>query len=262
MRVLLVVYQPKILLLDIENTPELGYSFGTREVDILEVKEHSYILCIAYQWYGIDKSVRVLALPDYKGYKNGADCEEKLVRDAWKLLDSADIVVAQNGDSFDIKKLNSRFAFYRINPPQPYRTIDTLKGLRSRFGLPSNKLDEACKYFGLGGKLPHTGKHLWFGCMSGDRKAWKLMKQYNKRDVDLLRELYELLRPWMKHPNLTVLTGEYACPRCGSARFQKRGMSFTDGGAFVYQRVSCSNCGGSYATNREPSGFKLPSRPL
>lgn len=236
------MYQPKILILDIENTPGKGFFFGkTYETNILSVTEQSYILCFAYSWYP-DVHVKVLALCDYKGYKRGNDCEKKLMDDIWKLLDSADIIVGQNSDSFDLRHINTRFAYYGMTPPSPYKTVDTLKKLRQTFNLPSNKLDFVCNYFEIGGKLPNTGKDLWLGCMAGRLDDWKMMKKYNAHDVVLTQKLYKLLLPWGKQPNLNLFTGRYACPACGGKHLNGRGLEKSTGGT-IFQRLYCVDCG-------------------
>src|SRR5712664_1835689 len=94
------------------------------------------------------------------------------------------------------------------------------------FRFDSNKLDDLARYLGVGRKLPHTGFHLWKGCMSGDREAWKTMKDYNKQDVILLENVYYRIRAWDKnHPS--VNRGQEACPVCAGTDTHKRGFSYT-----------------------------------
>ena len=184
----------------------------------------------------------MFALPDYPGYKKDKENDGALVKHLHEFLDQADVVIAHNGDNFDIKKCNARFIFHGLTPPSPYQTVDTLKIARRHFEFDSNRLDALAKYFGIGGKLPHTGKHLWLGCMSGDLKAWKMMRQYNVHDVDLLEEVYEKLRPWStNHPNFNLYTRETACPVCQGKKFQKRGHLMTRTGQ--KPRLQCTTCG-------------------
>jgi len=53
----------------------------------------------------------------------------------------------------------------------------------------------------VGAKVKHSGFELWIKCMAGDAKAWKEMKEYQIQDVNLLIDLYEKLRPWIKKPS-------------------------------------------------------------
>lgn len=234
--------EPKILVYDIETSPHLIEAWGTYQTDALKVVRESYILCFAYKWLG-QKKTHVVALPDFKTYKKDPENDGELVKALHSLFDEADIVIAHNGDKFDQKKSNRRFLMHGLTPPSPFRTVDTLKVARSQFASPSNRLDDLGAHLGLGRKVQHTGKNLWFDCMAGDEKAWDLMKKYNKQDVDLLEAVYNVLVPWAKnHPNVTVYTGEEACPKCSSFNVIKRGIRHTN--ASSYQRYYCNDCGG------------------
>jgi uncharacterized protein YprB with RNaseH-like and TPR domain len=231
----------KILLLDIETAPGLGYAWESYETNIIEWERSWYMLCFGYQWYG-EGHVTVKALPDYSRYEHSRVDDYYLVRDLHSVLDAADIVVAHNGDSFDIKKSNARFAIHDLSPPSTYKTVDTLKIARKHFKFESNKLTSLGKYFGLGEKLTTTGWKLWKGCMAGDADCWRQMKEYNAQDVTLLGELYTKLRPWStNHPNLGLYGDATACPTCQSKDTQRRGYAYAK--TNKYQRFHCQGCG-------------------
>jgi DNA polymerase elongation subunit (family B) len=235
--------EPKILLVDIETAPNLGWFWEMWETNPIGIKTNWHLLSFSYKWLGL-KHIHTHALPDYASYKKDKDDDKELVQDLWNLLNEADIVIAHNGDAFDIKKSNARFIFHGMKPPMPYKTIDTLKVARRHFKFDSNKLNSLGKYLGVGEKLPHTGAHLWFGCMAGDKKAWAMMRKYNEQDINLLERVYLQLRPWMtNHPNVNIydqVAG--ACPSC-SGKVEKRGFGYTQLGA--YQRYKClrPSCG-------------------
>lgn len=256
-----MAYTPKRLLLDIETARHKGRFFGkVYETNIARIDSYSYILSVAYCWYP-STEVTVLALCDYKSYKRGNDCEEMLLNDVWSLLNEADMVIYQNGRAFDTKQLNSRFAYYRMTPPKPYKTVDTLKKLQNAFALPSNSLDFVCDYFGIGRKLPHKGEEMWYGCEEGRLKDWADMKRYNKHDVfPLLFKLYELLLPWGKDFNLNILTGEGGCYACGSTNLRNKGEEASMG--CFYTRFLCRDCGAWNRDFGEPRKPKVSIRPL
>jgi len=233
----------KILFLDIENSPNLGYIWGKYEQDVISFKQEWYMLSFAYKWLG-DRRVKSVGLPDFKLYKKEKTNDRELVGALWKLLDEAEIVIMHNGDAFDVRKSNARFLFHGFTPPAPYRTVDTLKWARKYFFLNSNKLDDIVKYLGLGEKVKTGGFDLWLGCMSGDKKAWKQMLKYNAKDVDLLESVYNKLRSWSdNHPNVNIVDEKKnACPICGSTKIQKSGFRMTRVGK--YQRFLCNSCGG------------------
>ena len=233
-------HKARILLLDIETFPNIGYSWAKYEQNIIDFIEHWYILCVGYKWLG--GKTKVMALPDFKGYKpHGKD--EDLVKFIWKLLDETDIAVAQNGNEFDFKKINTRFLYYGLTPPSPYKTIDTLQIARRKFAFNSNKLDDLGRDLELGRKVENQGFPLWLRCEKGDKKAWALMKKYNRKDVDLMEELYLKERPFItNHPNLDAYSSLPVCPRCGSSKIQNRGSAVDN--TYIYQRFQCQNCFG------------------
>src|SRR6185295_9016112 len=98
--------------------------------------------------------------------------EKTILQSIWKLLDEADVVITQNGKSFDSRKLNARFIHYGMRPPSPYRHIDTYLLVKAAAEFTSNKLeyltDKLCKRYK---KLSHSkfpGMSLWRECMNGN----------------------------------------------------------------------------------------------
>ena len=230
-------HTPRCLLVDLETSPTLNFTWGYYEQTAIGTKKDWYILSFSFKW--LDGKIQTYALPDFKLYKRDKTNDRELVRKLHKLLDEAEIVIAHNGDKFDLPKANARFLFHGLKPPTPYKTIDTLKVARRYFKFDSNKLDELARQLKLGRKLVHTGKDLWFKCMNGDLKAWKLMRRYNEHDVRLLEALYLKLRPYMQmHPHYV---GHKTCHVCGSPRVIKRGFDRLVG--FRKQRYQCQNCG-------------------
>lgn len=234
----------KILIYDIETSPIVGYTWGTWQQDVIEVLQDWQILCFAYKWYG-EKRTHVIAQDDYRDYKPGELDDTNVTRELRRLFNEADVVVAHNGNKFDQKKSQARMMLRGLEPPSPYKQIDTKVVAKRYAALTSNKLDDLGTYFGLGNKVQTGGFKLWTGCMAGDKKAWKKMKKYNKQDVVLLEKVYEKLRPWMaNHPAMNIEVGnEGACPKCGvKGRMQRRGFSTTK--TNKYQQYQCMACGG------------------
>lgn len=234
---------PAIALLDIETAPINGLSWGLRETDVIHVLRDTYLLCFAYKWLG-EKKVHTKALCDFPSYKRNKHSDKPLAMALWDVFDQADIIIAHNGDNFDIKKTQARFLVHGLKRPTPSKTIDTLKIARANFKFDSNKLDNIAGYLGIGHKLPHTGKHLWVGCMNGDPESWKMMKAYNAHDVVLLEGVYEQLKPWAKtHPILTALAPQKvtACPTCLSHNVQRRGWNIAR--VKKTPRFQCQSCG-------------------
>lgn len=233
----------KILLFDIETSPLMVYVWGLWEnnVSLNQVVEDWSVLSWSAKWLG----EKQLMYEDNRKSKNIRD-DKKLLKRIWELLDEADIVITQNGKSFDSKKLNARFIQHKMEPPSSYKHIDTKVLAKKHFGFTSNSLeymtDKLCKKYK---KLKHKnfpGQELWNECLKGNPKAWKEMEKYNKHDVLALEELYTKLQPWDASVNFNLYSkSEAPVCSCGSKDFQKRGFFFTNVGK--YQRYRCKRCG-------------------
>jgi len=231
---------PKILLLDIETSPNLSYVWGHYEQNVIAHELEWYMLSWSVRWLHDEPVTRCLA--DYKDYVAGSDDDKSLVQELWGFLDDANVVVWQNGDKFDYRKINTRFLRHGIRPPRPYRTVDTLKIARKHFAMNSNKLDDLGKYLGVGHKLEHKGFELWKGCILGDPDSWETMKAYNEQDVELLQRVYLKLLPWVfNHPNVSTLKGLIdACRNCGASDVVHEGFILTATGKRPQYR--CTYC--------------------
>lgn len=233
---------PKILIFDIETAPNLAYVWGKYEQNVIAYENEWYMLCYAAKWLG-KKKVMTSKLNDFKLFKKDKRNDLEVCKELWKLLDEADVVIAHNGDSFDIKKTNARFLYHGLTAPSPYKTLDTKKIAKRYFKFNSNKLDDLGEHFGIGRKVKHEGFSLWLKCMDGVKSGWNNMIKYNKQDVILLEKLYLKLLPWItNHPNYGVYLGkEHVCPNCGSEQVIRRGFNYTK--TMVYQSWQCKNCG-------------------
>ena len=63
-------YEPRILILDIENTPMLTWTWVMHEAEVLKVERHSYLLSFAFQWFP-EQTIHVRSLRKYPGYDPG-----------------------------------------------------------------------------------------------------------------------------------------------------------------------------------------------
>ncbi len=232
----------RLLFIDLETTPLEAFAWGPKwETNLIEVTEQSRILSYSAKWLKGKHITK--GWPDYKGYKNGVLNDRLIVKDIWNLLNEAEIVIAQNGKSFDIRVMNTRFLAHHLGPPSPYKVIDPKIEAKKYLRLPSNSLDDICDYFGIGRKMEHEGFGLWVKCMAGDRNAWKRMKAYNRHDVVLMEQVYLLLRPFMKqHPNMANYINGSVCPKCGNKSLQRRGIVYLN--STSYHRIKCMTCGG------------------
>lgn len=234
----------KILFLDIETSPIIAdvWKLWDNNVGLNQIAADWYILSWAAGWLGTDK----VQYADQRHAKNLEDDSEILAK-LWTLLDEADVVVAHNGDRFDVPKINARFIKAGLPPPAPYRTIDTLKIAKGKFKFTSNRLAYLATFLDVPTKKQEhsefPGHSLWVEVRKGNLKAWRVMKEYNVADVEALKHVYLKLAPWAgAHPNLGIdsLGTEPVCPVCGSAHLSPRGFQYSNTGKF--QRFVCE-CG-------------------
>lgn len=237
---------PKILTIDIETAPTKAHVWGLWDQNIgLDMVDTEWsILSFAAKWLG--KKPIIYHDTSGRGEKNVRD-DKKLLGEIWKLLDESDLVIAQNGVRFDIKKINARLVMSGFGPYSPIRVIDTLAVAKKHFGFTSNKLEWQSRYLTDTPKSKHKkfpGFELWVECLKDNPAAWAEMRKYNIQDVVATEKLYLKQRPWIdQHPNIGTFstTGEQVCPKCGSDHVQKSGIRVLQLGS--YQRYNCQNCG-------------------
>ncbi len=229
---------PRVLLIDIETFPNVGYTWGKYEQNVLHFVREWELASFAWKELGRGK-VQAIARPDFK---DGTDAT--IVKAVRKIVDQADVLIGHNVDRFDSPMLRSKFAQQEM-PPTNYRTIDTRKIARSQFRFNSNKLDDLARTLNIGRKMPTGGFDLWLKCMAGDPTAWRQMVRYNKWDVVLLEKVYQRLRAWYpQHVNFALYSGEGdkpECPICESTKVQRRGYRVMT--VRRAARLQCQKCG-------------------
>lgn len=249
----------KILLLDIESSPILAYTWALWKQDIHldQIVSNWFILSWSAKWLGEDNIMGMVLLPHEVIQQD----DNRVISELWKLLNQAEIIIAHSGDKFDIPRINSRFIVNGLNPPSPYKQIDTLKIARSMFGFSSNKLDALARIFGFEGKKKHD-MELWVRCMRGNMDALLELSLYNDQDIVVLENIYLKLRPYIKsHPNLDLYIDSEAptCPHCSSVKIHKLEGKYFYTQANRYETYRCSNCG---AISRSKEGTKFQYKKL
>ena len=237
----------RIVTLDIETSPILAYVWGLFKqfVNLNQIVTDWSIISFSYKWLHKDK------VHHYNtGGKGVSEVrnDRQLLLLLWEVLDKADIVIAQNGVKFDVKKINARFIEMGMPPPSPYKVVDTMLHARSIAAFTSNKLAWLSEVLTDTPKSKHEkfpGFELWTECLADNPEAWEEMRLYNDQDIRATEEVYLKLRPYMiGHPNVAAYNGntDMQCPKCSSVDLQRRGLALTQSGQ--YQRFRCSSCGG------------------
>jgi uncharacterized protein YprB with RNaseH-like and TPR domain len=236
---------PKTLVLDIETWPIIAAVFGLKDqfIGLNQIRTDWSLMAYGAKWFG-EKEV---FYQDTHLQKDLRD-DSKLLKNVWKLLDEADIVITQNGQSFDGPKLNARFMLHKMTPPSPYRHLDTYRIAKRVAEFTSNKLeyltDKLCTKFKKVLHPKFSGMVLWNECEKGNLDAWKEMKFYNIHDVLSTEELYTKLKAWAPETMPTPHVESHKvgkCGACGVFSLIRSGKRIDRLG--VYQRYQCTKCG-------------------
>ena len=186
----------KVLIYDIEtsynivSTWRVGYNINLSADSIIDERK---IICVSYKWLGEDE-VHTIA------WDHNRD-DKTLLENFIKVMNQSDIMVAHNGDKFDIKWIRARAIKHGLSMLPFYVQVDTLKIAKKNFYFNSNRLDYLCKFLGFEGKKSTT-PGLWDKVIRGSNKesleGLNEMIDYCEEDVRQLEKLYIKFRDWDK----------------------------------------------------------------
>jgi hypothetical protein len=228
----------KRLYFDLETSPNIGffwtagYKLNIQPDNIIQERA---IICVCYKWEGESK---IHSIEWNKG------CDKKLLQQFIKVINSADEVVGQNSDNFDIKWLRTRCLYHGIQAIPVYNSVDTYKLAKQYFRFNSNKLDYMADFMGYGNKS-HTTFELWKKIvLENNPISMAKMVAYCKKDVVLLEKVHQNMKLYVKQKTHTgVLIGhdKATCPSCGSESLASQGYKYTAAGNKVKQ-MQCRDC--------------------
>lgn len=206
--------QRKRLYFDIETSPNIGLFWEAgykKNIDYSNIIKERAIICICYKWED-DKTVHFL-------HWDAKQCDKALLEKFIEVANTAHELVGHNGDKFDLAWIRTRCLFHRIDMFPKYTTIDTLKIVRSKFKLNSNKLDYIAQFLGMGKKIK-TEFGMWKDILlKKDKIAMSKMIKYCQKDVVLLEKVHKELSVHIEpktHFGVLFGTDRGACPECGS----------------------------------------------
>lgn len=245
---------PRLLVLDIETAPNLGYHWGLWQQNIEALHQlvtPARMLCYGAKWHG-ERGKKFAS-----EYHDGRTEMLTSLRD---LMDQADGIVGWNSARFDRPWVVGEMDKDGLWLPAPSRDIDLMRVAKKNLRLPSYKLDYvAQRHYGLPGKVTHQGFRLWAGVLSDDpelqAKSWRSMKRYQLGDIDVTDAVLTKMKPMVYGLPNNALFGEDGHPtrcECKSETFQKRGYAYTR--ARRYQRWQCQGCGSWYQSRLSDRG--------
>jgi len=181
----------RILIYDIETSYNIGkfwragYNLNINPGDIIHERA---IICISYKWLGEDQV--------YNLTWDNDQCDKFLLEQFIPVLNEADMIVAHNGDRYDLKFIKTRALKHGLKMLINYKQFDTLKVAKAKFMFNSNKLDYISKFLGAEGKIS-TEMKLWDDIILRKcPKALIKMLDYCDEDVRQLEVVYNALVSW------------------------------------------------------------------
>lgn len=231
----------KILHWDLETAPMVSYHWRPKTEYIgqhLNI-DQSFVMTWSAKWDGTPK--KQVMHDCLTSEEMTSQDDSRIISSMADLIREADVVVAHNGDRFDLRVLNTRVAQLQLEPLGPVDTIDTLKLAKASFAFPYNTLDHLASVF-LGKRKIETTFDLWRAAYMGDERAIRKLVRYCDSDVHLLEGVFHAMLPYVK--NLRRLTDSDGftptCPTCGSTDKQSRGTKRTK--TMNYRQYQCTNC--------------------
>ena len=233
----------KRLFFDIETSPNVVYSWRigyNLNITAENIINERAIICISYKWEFEDK---IHSLTWDKNL-----CDKQMLIDFLAVANTADEMIAHNGDRFDIKWIRTRCIYHRIPMFPNYKTLDTLKKAKSGFNFNSNRLDYIAQFLGVGAKVKHSGFDMWKGVMSKDETALKEMVNYCEGDIIVLEDVFLTMQNYIKmntHAGVINNNLKYSCPCCSSENISLVKNNVTSMGT-IKRLINCLDCDYNY----------------
>lgn len=188
--------------------------------------------------------VEVLNILDYTDRSGDLiRAEKRLLKDITERLLDADVWLGHYACYYDVPFLNTRLLYHGLPVvPANFALIDTWKIARNRLKLRNNRLATISSFLKTLDEKNAIKPEQWLRALGGHRPSMDYIVEHNRRDVLVLEEVYNQLRPLvLDHPNKGLVDGRGGCGVCGANKLQKRGFHLTR--TRKYQRFQCRSCG-------------------
>ena len=233
----------RILLVDLELTFGIYYAYPSKREQYLSdknIKHDQFCTCAAWKWSHENKTYSLDITQDKKRFKKNFRDDFIIAKRLHEIMEEADVIVAHNGDKFDILHANTLFRKHKLGPIPLRKSIDTLKMAKKYFAFPGNSLDSLAKRFGSKGK---NQKPDWKKMTEGDKQEIIIAAKYCKNDVIELEKVFNEIKPYIHNFPTLRKRSEYAheCECCSSKRLRYKGRDFD--GKKMYNRYKCIECG-------------------
>lgn len=258
----------KMCHIDGETSPELDALYGNKhrfishENVLLETRVTSVVILDdskekeeRWTWDFKDK-ISITYNKDGSPRVTGGGDDRKMMKAIRDRLEDFDLVIAQNGDRFDLPVFQERLAILGLPPLRNIITLDTLKLSRRSFRTHSHSLDAQAKKLGFGGKDKQDMSDAIATMLNHPEKS-KIRLDYNARDVHLLKKIFWRLCDYYNFSQMTInmlklflKDDKIYCVKCAARRQKKFGVEvvyglvWNEGRSNEYKEkgLRCKNC--------------------
>lgn len=229
---------------DIEIVPNMGtfWESGWRcRVPWTNITKERQIVCIAAQW---EHGKRIMS------WDWGDDMDDgDLLRSFAEVANTADELVAHNGDRYDKRMFAGRCLKHGILLDPNIKQFDTFQVAKRRFKLNSYSLAYIAHYCGIKATKSDMEYEDWIRVLEGNKTALRKMVKYCKQDIVVLREVYDKIAPYHNpktHIGVLNRLDRWTCPHCASDRVHQSKRRPSAAGIVRYQ-FQCQSCGSYYS---------------
>lgn len=137
---------------------------------------------------GAAPEVHTLTLRDYPGWPDRRGDDGQLAEDFAKKLDECHILIAHNGNRFDVPWMRT-LALKHGFQWREKKLVDPCALAWKRYKLSNNSLQTVANFLGLGQKMP-LAESVWRDAiLNNDDEAWQLLKTRCESDVTILNAI-------------------------------------------------------------------------
>lgn len=176
------------LILDIETTD-------------LEA-DRGVVLCGCYE--SSTRPGKVMTLRNDEVNKTAWDAgvrghDKELVKQLNKLVRDHDVIVAHNGNRFDIPFLRTRALRWGLEPLKEPKMVDPLLIAWRKFKLRSNRLGAISAHLGIEDRKTPLDMAVWMDAiLNGTKKSMNLIVEHCVADVKVLSGVLTYVKPFIK----------------------------------------------------------------
>jgi uncharacterized protein YprB with RNaseH-like and TPR domain len=159
------------------------------------------ILCASYESsedLGVVHTIRQDETnPRWKKGVRGDDKE--LCKQVNALVRSHDVIVAHNGNRFDVPMLRTRALHWGLAPLREVKLVDPCFIAFRKFKLKSNSLGRIADYVGIKDRKTPLDMSIWADAyLNGSTKAMDLIVEHCEADIRVLSAVLNVVKPYIK----------------------------------------------------------------